>query len=395
MDSLPAPPVDLALTERDIVAPAQSTQAAPPDGPWIENPPWSGLDLLLLACVVFFGIVFFSAVAVGILHGLWAQPLAEIAGNPSVWIVIPAEGAAYLVMFAVLYWLAGSRHLNWWSALSWRWPQGLSWIGFLLVGFALAFVAGLLQKILPMPKELPIEKLFLQPGAPQLLALFGVSVAPFVEETFFRGLLYPISNRWLRNVLNSQQSLWHGGFVFLALLPWGFASVWHPPWVGSLLAVAALILTALFCVLRVDQGRPADAVSVIMAGVSFSVWALVASHATRHFVEKASFGLLLVGAAMMILGWKLQPGSVPTRIGIALSLMITALSFTLLHGEQLGESWAPLVVLLVVSSVLTLARALTKSLATSVLIHVGYNSTLFGSMYFATDHFRHLEQLTR
>jgi len=61
----------------------------------------------------------------------------------------------------------------------------------------------------------------------------------------------------------------------------------------------------------------------------------------------------------------------------------------------LGESWAPLVVLLVVSSVLTLARALTKSLATSVLIHVGYNSTLFGSMYFATDHFRHLEQLTR
>jgi len=203
--------------------------ADPPAGPWIENPPWSGFDLLLLTCVVVFGIFFFTGISVGVLHGIYGKPLAELAGDPSVWMVVPAEGAAYVLMFAVLLWLAGSRRLRFWPALSWNWPQGFGWAGFLLVGFALAFVAGALQRVLPLPKELPIEKLFLQPGAPQVLALFGVMVAPFVEETFFRGLLYPVSNRWLREVVNSRQRLRRGRLIFLCLVPWGFVAQWRQP----------------------------------------------------------------------------------------------------------------------------------------------------------------------
>jgi membrane protease YdiL (CAAX protease family) len=98
---------------------------------------------------------------------------------------------------------------------------------------------------------------------------------------------------------------------------------------------------------------------------------------------------------MTILAMRLKAGRAATGIAIVCSFALTAVSFTLLHGSQLGGAWSPLLVLLVVSSVLTFARARTKSLATSVLIHVGYNGTLFGSMYIATDHFRHLEQLTR
>jgi len=149
-----------------------ASHADAPTGPWIENPPWNGFDLLLLACVVVFGIFSLLRFQWEFCTESMASPWRNLRGNPSVWMVVPAEGAAYVVMLAVLYWLAGSRHLHFWRALSWNWPPGLGWAGFLLVGFALAFVAGLLQKVLPLPKELPIEKLFLQPGAPQVLALF-------------------------------------------------------------------------------------------------------------------------------------------------------------------------------------------------------------------------------
>jgi len=395
LDSSPIPSHDFAQTEGDNAPPALANDVATPAGPGIENPPWSGLDLLLLACVLFFGIFFFTAISMGVLHSLHAKPLAEIAGNPSVWIVVPAMGGAYLVMFAVLYGLAGSRHLNLWSALSWHWPPSFSVAGFLLVGFALAFVAGLLQKVLPMPKELPIEKMFLQAGAPQLLALFGVAVAPLVEETLFRGLLYPVSNRWLRDVLNSQQRMRRGSLVFLGLVPWGFASLWRPPLGGVLLAVTVLLLAGALCAVRAGEGRTSDALRAVLPGLTFFAWALVAAHVSRLFVEWVSIALLCIALLMTILGWRLQPGSVATRIGISLSFAITAVSFTLLHGEQLGGSWAPLLVLLLVSSVLTFARARTKSLATSFLIHVGYNGTLFGGVYLVTDHFRHLERLAR
>jgi membrane protease YdiL (CAAX protease family) len=395
LDSFPAPSPNFGVHEGDNGPAALASHVDPPSGPWIENPPWSGFDLLLLTSVAVFGIFFFTAISVGVLHGIYGQPLAELAGNPSVWMVVPAEGAAYIVMFAVLYWLAGSRRLRFWPALSWNWPPGFGGAGFLLLGFALALVAGGLQRVLPLPKELPIEKLFLQPGAPQVLALFGVLVAPFVEETFFRGLLYPVSNRWLREVVSSPQRLRRGSFLFLCLVPWGLAAQWRPPIGWMLLAMAAMLVTGVVCFRRGLEGIGLEAVRPILAGLALFGWALIAAHVSRAFVVAASLVFLGIALVMTILRLKLRAGIAATGIGIASSFALTAVSFTLLHGSQLGGSWSPLLVLLVTSSVLTFARARTKSLATSVIIHVGYNSALFGSMYFATDHFRNLEHLTR
>jgi len=393
LDSIPSP--EFGVTEGQQVPVVLAGAVEPPAGPWIENPPWSGFDLLVLTCVTVFGIFFFTAIAVGILHGIYKQPLSELAGNPSVWMVVPAEGAAYLVMFAVLYWLAGSRRLGFWSALSWNWPEGFGWAGFLLAGFALALVAGLLQRVLPFPKELPIEKLFLQPGAAQVLALFGVLVAPFVEETFFRGLLYPVANRWLREVVSSPARLQRGSLLLLCLIPWGFVAQWRQPLGWMVLVLAAMTGTGIVCFLRgVKEIGPA-AVRPILAGLAFFSWGVLAPHVSRKSMVAASLVLLGVVFGMTMLRLKLRTGRAAIGIGIACSLVLTAVSFTLLHGSQLGGSWSPLLVLLVISSVLTFARARTKSLATSVIIHVGYNSALFGSMYFATDHFRNLEHLTR
>jgi uncharacterized protein len=79
-------------------------------------------------------------------------------------------------------------------------------------------------------------------------------------------------------------------------------------------------------------------------------------------------------------------------VSSALSIIVTAAAFSLLHEGQLAHAWVPLLVLFSVGMVLTLVRARTDSVATCVLVHMGYNGVLFGMLFFFTDGFRHLEK---
>ncbi len=78
--------------------------------------------------------------------------------------------------------------------------------------------------------------------------------------------------------------------------------------------------------------------------------------------------------------------------GAAASVIITAAGFSLLHQGQLAHAWAPLLILFGVGVVLTVVRARTNSVATCVLVHMGYNGALFGMLFYFTDEFRHLEK---
>jgi len=78
-------------------------------------------------------------------------------------------------------------------------------------------------------------------------------------------------------------------------------------------------------------------------------------------------------------------------IGPVFATIITALGFALIHGDQLALAWIPLALLFIVGTVLTVARARTQSVAVSVLMHVGYNTTLFTMLYITTRGFHHME----
>ncbi len=80
------------------------------------------------------------------------------------------------------------------------------------------------------------------------------------------------------------------------------------------------------------------------------------------------------------------------RLGEVAGILFTALPFAFMHGGQLAFSWAPLLMLFVVGTVLTTVRAQTGSVSAGVLVHAGYNATLFTFLFLATDHFRHLER---
>jgi hypothetical protein len=79
--------------------------------------------------------------------------------------------------------------------------------------------------------------------------------------------------------------------------------------------------------------------------------------------------------------------------GTVVSVIITASAFTLLHGAQLGYSWAPLLLIFVVGITLTVTRARTNSVATCVIVHMTYNFILLLQTYIATHGFRQMQGL--
>ncbi len=81
------------------------------------------------------------------------------------------------------------------------------------------------------------------------------------------------------------------------------------------------------------------------------------------------------------------------RLGIGAGIFLTALGFGLLHSMQLGFAWGAVFIIFLVGLALTIVRAVTNSVASSLIVHVAYNSTLTVLTFVGTSGFRHLERL--
>jgi len=80
------------------------------------------------------------------------------------------------------------------------------------------------------------------------------------------------------------------------------------------------------------------------------------------------------------------------RLGAVWGILLTALPFGLIHFFQYGHSWGAVLIIFLVGVVLTTVRAVTKSVASSFLVHVGYNGTLMVLAALQTDGFRHMDK---
>ena len=165
--------------------------ALPPD------PAWSGWDVVRL--IVLTIVALFVGVFVALLIArVWIYPhvsLREIAQVPLV--VIAGQSLAYLLILAYMYVLVtrerGRRDFL--AALHWNWPPNVAI--YILAGFVLSVGLQLLAHLLPIPKELPIDSFFRTPAEAWALSILSVTLAPLMEELFFRGFLYPVLARGL------------------------------------------------------------------------------------------------------------------------------------------------------------------------------------------------------
>ena len=83
------------------------------------------------------------------------------------------------------------------------------------------------------------------------------------------------------------------------------------------------------------------------------------------------------------------------RFGAVIAVLTTAAGFSLIHAPQLGRAWGPVLVIFVVGLALTITRAVTKSVAASLIMHIAYNGTLSVLLFAGTSGFRHLERLNQ
>jgi membrane protease YdiL (CAAX protease family) len=250
-ESLPEPvegtPLPAPIVEGEGFAPPEGV-VPPPEPPF---PAWRGWDVLGIAVFTAVTIFVFTLIALFVARGL-----PEFRHSSFI------ERSRSKEPFG--------------EAIRWNWP-GATAPAFIACGVILALVVDGLARFLPIPKSLPMDTYFHDASSAYMMAAFGVTLAPLLEEVFFRGLLYPL--------------LWR------------------------------------------------------------------------------AFGLVT-------------------------GVLLTALAFAGIHGAQLAYAWAPVLSIFVVGIVFTIVRVKTDSVASSFLMHCGYNFALFAALWLASDHYRHLEKVT-
>lgn len=207
----------------DVPPPVAPAPVPPPD------PVWNGWDVLVIAALtlVMTAIVPFATGAIARLFFYPRMTVIEILQQQSTVLLISQLliDAAWPIL--ILLWIEGKYQSNFWHAIHWNWPRA-AWM--MLALGAVTFVGlALVGNLLPMPKETPFDKLFDRTRDAYLLAIIAVTVAPFAEEMFFRGFLYPPLAR----------RLGAGWGVFLAALPF---ALMHLPQYGFSVGIFLVIL---------------------------------------------------------------------------------------------------------------------------------------------------------
>jgi membrane protease YdiL (CAAX protease family) len=187
-------------------------EPAPPEPRWRRalpediDTPWGWQQLLLFIVVALASLVLLTNVmAFGVMR--WYKL------NPSELKTILTTNATFLSLRTAIWYafLIGylwvtirvNRHLPLWRTIGWRdWrskrvPRPALFGLWAMGGMALAVVVEICSLALRTKAKLPIEALYHNRTGILFMMAVGILVAPVVEETIFRGFLYPVLGRTL------------------------------------------------------------------------------------------------------------------------------------------------------------------------------------------------------
>jgi uncharacterized protein len=259
----------------------QRWETAHSDLPEDLRVPWDWLDLLILLVVAVGATFLVSAILVAVFRS-FGVTRAEILKSTAEGSVFTIVNQALLSIVLLGYLAAQIRvrvGMPFWRTIGWRklktstMPQGIAYLGFVLAGFMFSLLIQIASAAFGTKAKLPIERYFQDRRSTALLMVMGVLLAPVVEETIFRGYIYPVLAR-----------------------TWG-------------------------------------------------------------------------------IGW---------------GILGTGLLFGALHAPQLWGGWIQILLLVCVGIVFTAARAKTKTVVASYLLHLSYNFFLFFAFVVSSSGFRHL-----
>jgi len=163
------------------------------------DPAWNGWDVLRLTCLTI--VALFAGMFIVLVIARFSiyphRGLGEIARIPLV--VVAGQSLAYLLVLGYMYFLVTRERCrpDFLAAIHWNWPPRGVIAACLLGGVVLSVGLQILAHFLPIPKELPIDSFFQTPAEAWALSILSVTLAPLMEELFFRGFLYPVLARSL------------------------------------------------------------------------------------------------------------------------------------------------------------------------------------------------------
>jgi membrane protease YdiL (CAAX protease family) len=265
----------------ETAAPSTSDAASPPSAPErfasvsapppVENPVWSGWDVLAIAALTFVTMVVVQ-VAVLLAAHWWRYPhesLSDIAQKPILLLVSQLPVYVAVAVFMIML-VEGKYHVPFWQAIRWSWPAA-QW-RLLGLGALMLVVLSVLQSLLPMPKDTPFEHLFDRPRDAYLISIIAVSIGPLMEELFFRGFLYPVLARRMGVVWG----------VLLTALPFGLIHLPQYGWAWG----AALVIFLVGVVCGAVRAATKSVAASFLVHVGYNgtqmLIALAATHGFRH-----------------------------------------------------------------------------------------------------------------
>jgi membrane protease YdiL (CAAX protease family) len=253
--------------------------------------------LLLVGALALMGLAVSVGFYVGGVHlHLFGVTSLQQAGN-DIHYILGTEAIIYLFTFGVsLAVFPVVWHKSLFNGLQWNGATAVRLSGRLVgaafVCFLLAWING---ELMPGPTNTPIEKVFKTPGAAWLLFAFGVTLAPFFEEMFFRGFLLPAlctAYDWISEKITGE-------------LPRPLGEHGQPQWSLAAMVVGSIATSLPFAAMHAEQTGYAVGpflllvgVSLVLCGVRLATRSLASSvlvHACYNFML---FSLMLIGT-----GW--------------------------------------------------------------------------------------------
>jgi membrane protease YdiL (CAAX protease family) len=210
----PAPPSDnapgadaaapLVPQEPALAAPVAAESAVPEDlrAPWS----WGGIGIFILVAV---GCLVAASISTGIVAAIifiikgMKFTTASIEQPPMkalLTTMIQVSWSGMVMLYLALYVRLGYQ-VPFWRTIGWRPLRAGSFspraaaLFSLLGGMGMAFVVSLLSFSMRPKTKLPIEEFLNDRWSALLLIGMGFLLAPLVEETIFRGFLYPVFAR--------------------------------------------------------------------------------------------------------------------------------------------------------------------------------------------------------
>jgi CAAX protease family protein len=164
------------------------------------DPAWNEWDVLRLALLTVVAILVWALFLAPLTARWWFyphRPFGDVVRMPLV--AVAGQSLAYLLILGYMYVLVTRerRRSDFLDAIHWNWPPRSAIAACVLGGVVLSVALQILAHFLPIPKELPIDSFFQTTAEAWALSILSVTLAPLMEELFFRGFLYPVLARSL------------------------------------------------------------------------------------------------------------------------------------------------------------------------------------------------------